>query len=32
MVVADSAFLALNVGLADTTSRHLLAVLSDGAK
>lgn len=32
MVVADRALLTLDVGLADTTSRHLLAVLPNGAE
>jgi len=32
VVVADRALLALDVGLADATSRHLLAVLPNGAK
>lgn len=32
VVVADRALLALNVRLADATSRHLFAVLPNGAK
>lgn len=32
VVVADCAFLSLDIGLADATSCHLFAVLSDGTE